>query len=119
MDSNFKNNISGNNSGRMDKKERFGGADGVYIYHHDRIHTNKMGTLAAKLINILGLTTVFFAFLANINVSPFISICLGTIAIGWSFFRMMKMWEDWRIRRVERRTMEKNFNDNNKKRKSL
>ena len=80
--------------------------NGIHVFDSSRIYNSQMGEAAKILINIFGLTGLFFGFISNISVAPYISLAIGVISTAWAFFKMMKMWEDWRYRRAERRQKE-------------
>lgn len=64
-----------------------------------------MGEITAKLLNLLGVTGVLFAFLANLPNA--ISVSMGIMMSVWLGFRILKMREDWLMRRSERRMHER------------
>lgn len=80
------------------------GDNGYNIYSNTRIHTGKMGEIAAKFINVIGLSGIVFGFLTNLNNE--LSVLLGMISFGWGMYKMLKEREDWLYRRSERRKHE-------------
>lgn len=91
------------------------GINGIHFFNRLRIYYSKMGEAAKTLLNIFGLTGLFFGFISNIKVAPAISLTIGIISTVWAFFRMMKMGEDWLYRRAERREKEREVNGKIKK----
>lgn len=79
--------------------------NGLFFRNSFRLHNRKMGEITAKLLNLLGATGVIFAFLANLPNA--ISVSLGMMMLVWLGFRVLKMREDWLMRRSERRVHER------------
>jgi hypothetical protein len=81
----------------------------IFLHHRFRIHNNKMGEAAKAILNIFGFTGIAFAFISNLKVAPYLSLAVGIISTLWAFFKMLKMMEDWLIRRAERKEAERNY----------
>lgn len=82
---------------------------GNFIHYRDRIYDYKMGEAAVKLLNLLGVTSMIYAFIANIQMQPFISICIAAVSLVFGVFKVLKMREDWLFRRSERMEREHDF----------
>jgi hypothetical protein len=89
--------------------ERRVGFNGIYLLNRFRVHNTKMGEAAKTIMNIFGFTGIFFAFISNLKVAPYLSLAIGIISTLWAMFRMLKMMEDWLIRRAERKEAERNY----------
>lgn len=88
----------------------------IFLHHSDGLYNSKMGEAAKSILNVFGYTGLFFAFISNIKVAPFISLAIGIISTLWALFRMLKMMEDWLIRRSERKRSDREYDeDYNKK----
>lgn len=72
-----------------------------------------MGTETAIIWNLIGVTTMVYAFILNIKVNPVISVLLGLVSISYGIYVVLKAREDWLYRRSERMEHE----DKNKQRK--
>jgi hypothetical protein len=101
--------VVGINGGIEDKRKV--GSNGFHFFNRVRIYYSKMGETAKILMNVFGITGLFFGFISNIKVAPYISLAIGIISILWAFFKAMKMFEDWLMRRAERREKEHEVNN--------
>lgn len=104
MDSGNKIDLYRRTHNGMDKAERLRGNNGIYFHNGDRVHNTKMGEIAKSLGNILGWTSAFFAFLANLP-NP-VSFILGIGSAMFIYYRALKVREDMLIKRVERKEKE-------------
>ena len=102
--------LSATSSSEMDKAKRLGGTDWFFVRTNLGIYSKKMGEITAKLLNLLGLTTVFLGFLSNLP-NP-ISVLLGIVSFMWALYRALKERENWLMRRSERRKHEKDNKTN-------
>ena len=93
--------------------ERRMDTNGVFLRPGFRLHNRQMGEAAKVILNVFGFTGIIFAFIANLKIAPVLSYTLAVISILWALFRMLKMMEDWLIRRAERKQI---YRDGNKKR---
>lgn len=105
MGSNSKIHLSTFDSSKTDKAERFSSLNGLFIRNCLRIYDKKMGEITAKLLNFLGVTTLFFGFISNLP-NP-ISILVGIVSLMWVTYKTLKERENWLYRRSERRKHER------------
>ena len=110
MDSKFKICLPTTDSGKMDQAERLRSINGFLVRHNARLYTTKMGEITVKLLNVFGLTTLIFGFIANLPNA--ISVAIGLMSLVWVMFRVLKMREDWLFRRSERRKHERDYQTN-------
>lgn len=90
---------------RGDQNKRRVDINGNNFRNHTWIHNSKMGEIAAKLLNIAGLTGFILGFIANLN-SP-IAFVMGLIGIVYGLYKMLEKREDWLHKRSERRQHER------------
>lgn len=62
-----------------------------------------------KILNIFGLSVYIIGIVANwfSNMNVGLSILLGVVGLVWASFRALKMKEDWLVRKIERRSMQR------------
>lgn len=81
----------------------------IFFHHSNGVYNSKMGEAAKAILNVFGFTGLFFAFISNLKVAPYLSLAIGIISTLWAMFRMLKMMEDWLIRRAERKQAERDY----------
>lgn len=62
------------------------------------------------MANTLGLTIYILGFLANLG--NIISVTLGVIGIAVAIVKCLKLYEDYLIRKIDRRERERDYNKN-------
>lgn len=65
------------------------------------------------MANTLGLTIYILGFLANLG--NIISVTLGVVGVAAAVIKAFKLYEDYLIRKIERKERERDFLENNKK----
>lgn len=108
MGSNFQTDIHGFGGSESYRTAAISKRDGSNLYRINKHNNSKMAeTIAAKILNIFGLSVyilgVFANFFASMNTG--LSLCLGLVGLAWMFFRALKMREDWIIRKMEKENM--------------
>lgn len=90
-------------NGSIERKHSFK-HNGDAIRHNHWHNRFKMAE-AIKLLDALGLTVYILAILANLG--NVISITMGVIGIAWAVIKTLKMYEDYIIRKIERKEKQK------------
>lgn len=86
------------------KAKRFRKHHGYVVHDSVRFHSMDMGEAIKYFINVGGIAAIIFGFLANLG--NFISVALGVVGFLYGCAKAAKMYEDYRIRRAERREIE-------------
>lgn len=64
------------------------------------------------LLHYMGFGAYILGILANLG--NIVSFTMGLVGLAWAFFMMLKKQEDWKIRKIERKEMERDFKKNDK-----
>lgn len=107
MHSNFQTGLHNfnNNKHRQREYDSKHSWDGVHSY---RWYNNiKMADALKWMANSLGLSIFILGILANLG--NIISVTLGVIGIAVAFVKCLKLYEDYLIRKIERKERERDF----------
>lgn len=107
MHSNFQTGVHNFNSNQLPERKpnRDHVRNGVYPYSW--YNNIKMADALKWMANTLGLTVYILGFLANLG--NIISVTLGVIGVAVAVVKCLKLYEDYLIRKIERRERERDF----------
>lgn len=88
--------------------------DGSYLYIYHKRNRFKVAE-GFKLLNLLGSTTFLFGILANLD--NLLSVLLGCVGIVWGVVKSLEKYEDYQIKKWERRQRQDAHEEKKKKQK--
>lgn len=74
------------------------------LHYPGRNNNFQMGETVKVIINYIGITTYILGILANIN--NLLSVLLACVGVVWGFVKCLEKWEDYQIKKWERRQRE-------------
>lgn len=104
MGSNLENDIRRPDSNRSNEGKYPFKYNGYAIRNYNRNNRTKMAEIAKIVFNYLGLTVFILGIFANLG--NIISVTMGFVGIVWGVIRVLKLYEDYLIRKIERKNME-------------
>lgn len=72
----------------MDKGERFGSNNWIYLHNSIRIYRKQMGEITLRLINWAGFTGIIIGIIANLN--NILAVFLGVGSLMFVVFKSLK-----------------------------
>lgn len=110
MGSNLQNGLHDFSGSESYRAATISKRDGSDIYNTHKHNNPKMAeSIFEKILNIFGLSVYIIGIVANwfSNMNVGLSILLGVVGLVWASFRALKMKEDWLVRKIERRSMQR------------